>query len=183
MKALPIDMKKQAIIMSAADHEALCGIIAVAGRLSKRGLEEIAGLERELTRAQVVPPGEVPSDVITMNTRAELLDLETAERMEFTLVYPADANIEESRISVLAPLGAAMIGYRVGDEFRWSVPYGERRLRVTAVRFQPEAEFNRLTQRGSAASSPSLRTRSGDTHPVRASNPVRASATALAPTT
>jgi regulator of nucleoside diphosphate kinase len=86
-----------------------------------------------------------------MNSRAELLDLETGERMEFTLVCPADANIEEGKISVLAPLGAAMIGYRVGDEFEWSVPYGERRFRVTAVRFQPETEFNRLVQRATSA--------------------------------
>jgi regulator of nucleoside diphosphate kinase len=57
-----------------------------------------------------------------MNSRAELLDLKTAERVECTLVYPADANIDEGKISVLAPLGAAMIGYRVGDEFTWFVP-------------------------------------------------------------
>ena len=139
-------MKKQAIIMSAADHEELGCVVSAAGRLSRRGLEEVAALERELTRAEIVAPGDVPPDVITMNSRAELLDLETAERMEFTLVYPADANIDEGKISVLAPLGAAMIGYRVGDEFTWFVPYGERRLRVTAVRFQPEAEFNRLSQ-------------------------------------
>ena len=149
MKTEAIDMKKHAIVMSAADHEELRGVVAAAGRLSKRGLEEIAALERELTRAEIVPAADVPTDVITMNSRAELLDLETAERMEFTLVYPADANIEEGKISVLAPLGAAMIGYRVGDEFTWSVPYGERRLRVTAVRFQPEAQFNRLTKRAS----------------------------------
>jgi len=139
-------MKKQAIIMSAADHEELRCVVSAAGRLSRRGLEEVAALERELTRAEVVAPGHVPPDVITMNSRAELVDLESAERMEFTLVYPADANIDEGKISVLAPLGAAMIGYRVGDEFTWFVPYGERRLRVTAVRFQPEAEFNRLSQ-------------------------------------
>src|SRR6476469_2792578 len=139
MKMEDLDMKKQDIIMSEDDHEELRCVVAAAVRLSRRGLEEIAALERELTRAEIVLPGEVPPDVITMNSRAALLDLETAERMEFTLVYPADANIEEGKISVLAPLGAAMIGYRVGDEFRWSVPYGERRLRVTAVRFQPEA--------------------------------------------
>jgi regulator of nucleoside diphosphate kinase len=146
MKMEAIDMKKQAIIMSAADHEELRCVVAAAGRLSKRGLEELAALERELNRAEIVAPGEVPPDVITMNSRAELLDLKTAERMEFTLVYPADANIDEGKISVLAPLGAAMIGYRVGDEFTWFVPFGRRRLRVTAVRFQPEAEFNRLAQ-------------------------------------
>jgi regulator of nucleoside diphosphate kinase len=99
----------------------------------------MTGLEAELARAEIVGADEIPADLITMNTRAELLDLETGERMEFTLVLPVDANIEAGKISVLAPLGTAMLGYRVGDEFEWVVPYGLRRLKVTAVRYQPEA--------------------------------------------
>ena len=151
MKPGVIDMKKPAIIMSAADHEELWCVVAAAGRLSKRALEEVVALERELTRAEIIAPADMPPDVITMNSRAELRDLETGEHMEFTLVYPEDANIDEGKISVLAPLGAAMIGYRVGDEFRWPVPFGERRLRVMAVPFQPEAELNRAAQRPSSA--------------------------------
>ena len=110
-----------------------------AGQISERGRAEVAALQHELERATIVGPGDVPPDVITMNSRAELLDLETGERMEFTLVYPAEADIEAGKISVLAPLGAAMLGYRVGDQFEWIVPYGRRRLKVIAVRFQPEA--------------------------------------------
>ena len=132
-------MKKLPIIMNAADHDELSCAIAAAGRLNDRARAEIAGLRRELDRAQIVAPDHVPSDVITMNSRAELLDLDTNERMEFTLVYPADAAVEDGKISVLAPLGTAMLGYRVGDEFAWVVPYGRRRLKVVAVSFQPEA--------------------------------------------
>jgi regulator of nucleoside diphosphate kinase len=76
-----------------------------------------------------------------MNSRAELVDLETNEVMQFTLVLPRGAKIDEGKISVLAPLGTAMLGYRVGDEFEWHVPYGVRRLKVTNVHFQPEAEL------------------------------------------
>ena len=78
-----------------------------------------------------------------MNSRAELLDLDSGERMEFTLVFPSDANIEAGKISVLAPLGTAMLGYRVGDEFEWHVPYGIRRFKVNYVYFQPEAELKK----------------------------------------
>ena len=74
-----------------------------------------------------------------MNSRAELLDLEISKQMEFTLVFPSDANIEAGKISVMAPLGTAMLGYHVGDEFAWIVPYRVRGLKVTAVHFQPEA--------------------------------------------
>ena len=131
-------MRKLPIIMNAADHEELWCAIAAAGRLNERSKAEVSALRSELERAEIVGPDKIPADVITMNSRAELLDLDTNERMEFTLVFPADADVEEGRISVLAPLGTAMLGYRVGNEFEWVVPYGRRRLKVTAVRFQPE---------------------------------------------
>jgi regulator of nucleoside diphosphate kinase len=131
-------MKNRNIIISAADHAELRFVIASGGKLSERARAELKGLESELDRARVVAREAVPADVITMNSHAELLDLDTGERMEFTLVFPSEANIEEGKISVLAPLGTAMLGYRVGDEFEWTVPYGLRRLKVTHVHFQPE---------------------------------------------
>jgi regulator of nucleoside diphosphate kinase len=136
-------MKNRNIIMTAADHEELSYAIAAAGKLSERGRAEMRGLEAELARAEIVKAKDLPSDVITMNSRAELLDLETGERMDFTLVFPSDANIEADKISILAPLGTAMLGYRVGDEFEWHVPYGIRRLKVAHVYFQPEAELKK----------------------------------------
>jgi regulator of nucleoside diphosphate kinase len=146
-------MKKLPIIMNAADHEELSCAIVAADKLSDRARAEIIALRSELERAEIVAPNEVPADVITMNSRAELLDLDTNERMEFTLVFPAEADIEEGKISILAPLGTAMLGYRVGDEFEWAVPYGYRRLRVTRIEFQPEATL----QRDSAAAIASIR--------------------------
>ena len=131
-------MKKHTIIMTAADHEALSYAIAAAEKLSARGRAEMSALEAELARAEIVDAGEIPADVITMNSRAELLDLATRERMKFTLVLPIDADINRGKISVLAPLGTAMLGQRVGDEFKWNVPYGLRRLKVVAVHWQPE---------------------------------------------
>ena len=132
-------MNKRNITMTAADHEELTYAIAATGKLSERGRGEMSALEAELSRAEIVDGKDLPADVITMNGRAELLDLDTGERMEFTLVFPRDADIEDGKISVLAPLGTAMLGYRVDDEFAWTVPYGLRRIKVTAVHFQPEA--------------------------------------------
>ena len=87
----------------------------------------------------------MPADVITMNSRADLVDLDTGETVTFTLVFPQDANVEEEKISVLAPIGAGMLGYRVGDEFEWNVPQGVRRMKVAKVHYQPEAagDFDR----------------------------------------
>jgi regulator of nucleoside diphosphate kinase len=137
------NMKNRNIIITAADHAELDNVITFTGKVSERARGELHALEGELRRAEIVTPEAIPSDVITMNSRAELLDLETNEVMQFTLVLPRDAKIDEGKISVLAPLGTAMLGYRVGDEFEWPVPYGVRRLKVTNVYFQPEAELKK----------------------------------------
>lgn len=131
------------IIVTARDHAELSSVIAVTGKLSHRVKWELRLLENELKRARIVAPDQVPPDVITMNSRAELLDLESGERMQFTLVFPVDENVNDGKISVLAPLGTAMLGYRVGDEFVWHVPHGLRRLKVTKLQFQPEASLKK----------------------------------------
>ncbi len=109
--------------------------------MSDRERGEAHALQRELARARIVAPDAVPPDVITMNSRAELLDLDTGERMEFTVVFPNEADLEENKISVLAPVGTGMLGYRVGDTFERRAPYGMRRLEVIDVTFQPEASL------------------------------------------
>ncbi|RYZ09069.1 MAG: nucleoside diphosphate kinase regulator [Myxococcales bacterium] len=96
-------------------------------------------LERDLGRAVVVPPDQVPSTVVTMNSRAVVLDLDNQERRELTLVFPSSADIEAGRVSVLAPLGSALIGSREGSDISWRTPRGERRMRVERVVYQPEA--------------------------------------------
>lgn len=105
----------------------------------KTSRDDLRGLQSELLQARVVAPKEVPPDVITMNSKARLRDLETGEDVTYTLVFPDQANIEQGRISVVAPVGTAMLGHRVGDEFEWEVPAGSVRLRVEEVLYQPEA--------------------------------------------
>ena len=105
----------------------------------KNSRDDLRGLQAELAHARVVTPADVPADVITMNSKARLLDLDTGEEMIFTLVFPGNASIEDDRISVVAPIGTAMLGHRVGDEFEWEVPAGSVRLRVEEMLYQPEA--------------------------------------------
>lgn len=136
-------MKKRNIIITVADHARLSDMIAF-GRLSKAERDEARALKDELERAELVATDTVPPDVITMNSRAELLDLDTNERMEFTVVFPEEANLDEGKISVLAPVGTGMLGYRVGDTFEQRTPYGVRRLVVLAVTFQPEAALDAI---------------------------------------
>jgi regulator of nucleoside diphosphate kinase len=97
----------------------------------------LTALAGELRRARVVPRSQLPPDVVTMNSTVRLRDLETGEEETYTLVYPADADIEENRLSVLAPVGTALLGYRAGDVVEWPVPAGVSRFRIEKVLFQP----------------------------------------------
>lgn len=102
-----------------------------------KGLEK---LESELVRANVVPRGEIPGDVVTMNSRVVFENETTGERREVTLVYPGNADIDAGRISVLVPIGTALLGLRVGQSIDWILPGGEKqRFRIVDVPFQPEA--------------------------------------------
>jgi regulator of nucleoside diphosphate kinase len=111
------------------------------GKSAFRDQAHLQELRSELEQAIVLDAAEVPADVITMDTRVEVLDLETGDRRHYELVFPADADISANRISVLAPLGTALLGYREGDEFEWLMPGGLRRLRIERVT-QPVAELD-----------------------------------------
>ena len=96
-------------------------------------------LEGELERAEVVNPIDIPKDVVTMRSTVRLKDLDNGKEMVYSLVFPNEADVDEGKISVLAPVGTAMIGYRVGDVIEWEVPSGLRRLKVEEIIYQPEA--------------------------------------------
>ena len=111
-----------------------------------KNAKECEALEAELDRAEVVAPTDVPQDVVTMNSRVRFVDESTGEEHEATLVYPFDANVDEWRISVLAPIGAALLGLSIGQFIDWPMPdRATKRLRVVSVLYQPEAagEFHR----------------------------------------
>ena len=133
------------IILTSQDKLRLDELLTGVAASDPRARGDLNSLAEELRRATIVEPKEVPADVITMNSRADVRDLETGETESFTLVFPVDANIDEEKISVLAPIGAGMLGYRVGDEFEWKVPAGVRRMKVVKVHYQPEAagDFDR----------------------------------------
>ena len=96
-------------------------------------------LGRELERATVLPPERMPADVVTMNSQVRIEDMDTGEQNIYTLVFPSDARIAERKVSILAPIGTAMLGYRVGDTVDWPVPAGTRKVRIKEIPYQPEA--------------------------------------------
>jgi regulator of nucleoside diphosphate kinase len=96
-------------------------------------------LKDELDRGTVVAPGGVPKGVVTMHSRVRVRDVEEDETETYSLVYPDEADINDGKLSVLAPLGTALLGTRVGDVVEFDAPAGTRRLKVERVLYQPEA--------------------------------------------
>lgn len=96
-------------------------------------------LDAELQRATVVRQNEVPADVVTMNSDVVYEDLQTGTRRTVRVVFPKDADASKGWVSVLAPIGSALLGLKVGQEIEWKLPTGRRRVRVVEIRYQPEA--------------------------------------------
>jgi regulator of nucleoside diphosphate kinase len=131
-------MARRKIYLTALDLRRLCRVVSMELALDADSNRHLTRLIAELQRAEVVAADEVPHDVVTMNSEVVLRDEDTGETETYTLVYPNQADIAQNRLSVLAPIGTAILGYQVGDVIRWSVPAGVRRVRIEEVVFQPE---------------------------------------------
>lgn len=127
------------IFITDFDLQRLQDLIENASRRPSRDGRHLEDLGQELLKAEVVDPAGIPPDVITMNSRVCLSDMVSGEELIYTLVFPGDADLESGKISVLAPIGTAMIGYRTGDRITWRVPSGIKKLKVKKILYQPEA--------------------------------------------
>jgi regulator of nucleoside diphosphate kinase len=133
-------VKEAAIFITKNDRERLGNLIEIAReRDNGTNREYLNRLEEELDRAELIEPKDTPPDVITMRSKVRLKDLSTGEQMVYSLVFPTEAKFDEGKISILAPIGTAMLGYRRGDVIEWQVPSGLRRLRVEEILYQPES--------------------------------------------
>lgn len=97
-------------------------------------------LEAELDRADILDPQNMPADVVTMNSTVTCTLLESNKQQTLTLVYPKEADGSPDKVSVFAPVGTALLGLRVGDQFELPSPTGKAvTVRVDAITFQPES--------------------------------------------
>jgi regulator of nucleoside diphosphate kinase len=125
-------MRDRPIVIADATARMLRGLLA-ARAATRYDQEHLQELGVELDRALVLEPGQMPANVVTLHAVVQVLDLQSGERQEVVLVRPAEADVKARRISVLAPLGTALLGYREGDEVEWLMPGGLRRLRIERV--------------------------------------------------
>jgi regulator of nucleoside diphosphate kinase len=132
-------MIERQIFVTANDLKRLNELLSVAEKSNYRDRNDLKSLATELRRAKVVESHEVPKTVVTMNTKLRFVDLDDGTKTEVTLVFPPDANIDEGKMSVLSPIGTALIGYEKGDIIEWMVPAGTSRIQIEEILYQPEA--------------------------------------------
>ncbi|OTA19276.1 nucleoside diphosphate kinase regulator [Xenorhabdus beddingii] len=136
-------MKKPKIIINELDAERLDSLLEQPA-FANTSIAD--ALNEELDRADIVAPVDIPADVVTMNSEIRFIDLGSNEERVRTLVYPASLKDSTKHLSVMAPLGAALLGLRVNDEITWELPNGEKtRIKVLEILYQPEAagEYHR----------------------------------------
>jgi regulator of nucleoside diphosphate kinase len=126
------------IIITEKDRVRLQEIVSDILLTEVDGVDHVRALDAEMQRAKVVPSGKVPSDVITMHSKV-ILSFDGGDDEEYTLVYPDEANLAENKLSVLSPVGTAILGYRAGDLVNLEVPEGIVTICVKSVVYQPEA--------------------------------------------
>ncbi len=132
-------MSTQATYVTEHDLKHLQALIDEAAWNGQCQRGELERLADALSRRKRLPADEVPPDVITLNSRVQLFELDTGDTLTCSLVLPREADIVQYKISVLSPVGMAMLGHRVGDIFDSPVPGGTKRLEVMAIWYQPEA--------------------------------------------
>jgi len=134
-------MNGEKLYVTKRDYERLCGYISAASA-GGAGLPELREFAEELGGRQVVDQLDVDAAVVTMCSRVRVMDICTKESTTVTLVFPEDADLNLGKLSVLTPMGTAMLGRSVGDVFEWRSPARLRRLLIKEVCCQPEASGN-----------------------------------------
>jgi regulator of nucleoside diphosphate kinase len=120
------------IVVTRPDVERLRAILGAYGG-TVRDREHLLDLRDEIERARIVAEHEIPAAVVTLQSQVRVRDRVTGICSEYTVVSPSQSNVSSGHISVLAPLGTALLGYREGDEVEWRMPGGVRRLQIEKV--------------------------------------------------
>lgn len=131
-------MDKRKIYVTEKDKTKLQKLLSTTTGFRVRDLKTVTDLLDELERAEVITDDSVNQTVVTMNSTVHIQDIETGKEFTYTIVYPEFADSDANRISILAPIGTALLGYKIGDTVEWEVPAGKRKLLVKNIILQPE---------------------------------------------
>lgn len=128
------------IYVTQYDYDRLNELLDIIKKDNSKDQGFIVKLRNEINRAKIVSSTKIAGNVVTMNSRVLLQDLNTHHEFSCQVVFPSNADLESGKISVLAPVGTALLGYKVGDIIKWEVPSGVRKLKIKEMLYQPESE-------------------------------------------
>ena len=131
--------RKRSIIITERNMERLQGLIDITRPTNEDDQENFERLEEELYQANIVEPENIPLDVVTINSKVQLWEIDSDREIIITLVFPSDADLSEQKISILAPIGLAVIGRQTADIIEWKAPGGIKRAKIEKMLYQPEA--------------------------------------------
>jgi len=132
-------MDARTIYITEYDVSRLEDLLELAKEFNYRDRNDLKKLEEELSVAKIIDSQDIPPNIVTMNSKFRLRDLNTDKEMVLTLVFPKDANIEEGKISVVSPIGTAILGYSVGATIEWNIRSVTKKFRIEEILYQPEA--------------------------------------------
>lgn len=139
-------MIKRKIYITEKDKVKLRNLFSKTLGMSNNDLKSMKELLEEIERAEVMTDENIDETVITMNSTFVVEDINTHKEYDYTIVYPEFADSSKNKISILAPVGTALLGYKVGDIVEWSVPAGKRKFRIKEMLYQPEAVVKSLNK-------------------------------------
>ena len=129
------------MLVTVNDYRRLIGLMEVASLKAKK--PQIAEqLYNALMGAKMLPPENISSSVITMDSRVLVRDLSSGREAELTIVYPKDADNRQGKISVFSEIGIALLGQQGGDTVSWKVTAGNGQFEILEITYQPEAVGN-----------------------------------------
>lgn len=132
-------MDKQ-ITITELDFARLSKLTLSEKKLQAIEVRNLPFLTEEINRAAKVESKAIAPDYVTMNSKVEVLDPDTKKVMTFQLVYPEEANLKNGKISVLSPMGSALLGYKAGDTISFNVPKGIKKMEIKSILYQPESQ-------------------------------------------
>jgi regulator of nucleoside diphosphate kinase len=124
---------------NAYDIDRIRGFLELATVGGSERYRYLVRLKQELVYSEILAPEEMPADVVTMNSQVGIHDLSNGGTITVTLVFPQEADYEQKKVSLLAPLGAALLGCHAGEEICYEAPGGSTRILIKEILYQPEA--------------------------------------------
>ncbi len=132
-------MSERALYLTDYDYERLELLLDNMNRVPQNRRADLSSLENDLATCQIVTSEEMPANIVTLHSTIRYLDLDSKKERVVTLVFPSNADFSKGRISIAAPLGAAILGRAAGDIVTWKVFEGSMTIRIEEVLYQPEA--------------------------------------------